>query len=78
MDITTVSFSLFISSVNVVKFTWKFRKAARQAGMNFWVSSAAYMWTVNCQPLIVQAYLIRDPSGFLTLTPPFGVGPVPV
>lgn len=50
MDITTVSFSLFISSVNVVKFTWKFRKAARQAGMNFWVSSAAYMWTVNCQP----------------------------
>ncbi|WIA12491.1 hypothetical protein OEZ85_012524 [Tetradesmus obliquus] len=45
MDITTVSFSLFISSVefiefqhsvNVVKYTWKFRKAARQAGMNFW------------------------------------------
>jgi hypothetical protein len=21
----------------VVKYTWKFRKAARQAGMNFWV-----------------------------------------
>jgi hypothetical protein len=39
MDITIISFSLFISSINVVKYTWKFRKAARQAGMNFWVSA---------------------------------------
>jgi hypothetical protein len=42
MDITIISFSLFISSINVVKYTWKFRKAARQAGMNFWVSTACH------------------------------------
>jgi hypothetical protein len=32
----------------VVKYTWKFRKAARQAGMNFWVSSRAVA-TAECQ-----------------------------
>jgi hypothetical protein len=38
MNITTVSVSLFVSTINVVKFGWKLRKAAQQAGMALWVS----------------------------------------